>query len=134
VDLEIKKMRPGLILILAWTLLSCNDNLTTLTDLNGKWVDIKTKTDTLTFGLLGDKESLNLRRGNEIRNGTLIPKYGSGPYEYELLTDTISLRWVASSSLKFNRYYFKKTGDKITIEKFFDTNTRGTMLTFKRIN
>ena len=99
-------MKHGLIFILVLILLSCgNDNVTTLTDLNGKWVDINTKTDTLTFGLLGDKEALILGRGKEIRNGFLIPNYGSDPYEYELLTDTISLRWVASSSLNFKRYY-----------------------------
>ena len=135
VELNERKMKYGLIFILTLTLLSCNkDNLTNLTDLNGKWVDINTKTDTLTFGLLGDKETMILGRGKEIRNGFLIPKYGSGSYDYELLTDTISLRWVASSNFNFKKYYFNKTGTKITIEKFFDTNTRGTLLTFKKIN
>ena len=130
-----KNMKNGLVIILLLTILSCtNDNITTETDLNGKWVDINTKTDTLTFGLLGDKESMILGRGKEIRNGFLIPKYGSGSYDYELVTDTISLRWVASSNINFKKYYFKKTGTKIIIEKFFDTNTRGTLLTFEKIN
>jgi len=129
------KMKHLPIITLVLTLLSCsNDNLTTLTDLNGKWVDINTMTDTLTFALLGDKESMILGRGKEIRNGFLLPKHGSGSYDYELLTDTISLRWVASGNLNFRRYYFNKTRTNIIIEKFFDTNTRGTFLTFKRIN
>ena len=128
-------MKYGLVIILLLIVLSCtNDSVTTMTDLEGKWVDINTKTDTLTFGLFGDKESMILGRGKEIRNGFLLPKYGSGSYDYELLTDTISLRWVASSNLNFKKYYFKQSGGKLTIEKFFDTTTTGTMLTFKKIN
>ena len=136
VDLTRINMKQGLTIILALTLLSCTgDNVTTLTDLNGKWVDINTKTDTLTFGLFGDKESIILGRGKEKRDGFILPKYGSGPYDYKLLTgDKISLRWTLSSNSNFNDYYFKQSGDKLTIEKFFDTTTSGTMLTFKKLN
>ena len=131
-----KSMKNGLVIILLLTLLSCtNDNITTVTDLNGKWVDINTKTDTLTFGLFGDKESMTLGRGKEIRDGFLLPKFASGPYDYNLLpSDKISLRWTLSSNSNFKAYYFKQTGDKLTIEKFFDATTTGTMLTFKKIN
>lgn len=136
VELTIINMKQGLVIIFVLALISCtSDNVTTLTDLNGKWVDINTKTDTLTFGLFGDKESMILGRGKEMRDGFMLPKYGSGPYDYKLLTgDKISLRWTLSSSSNFNDYYFKQTGDKLTIEKFFDTTTSGTMLTFKKIN
>lgn len=128
-------MKHGLIIALVLTLLSCsNDEVTTVTDLNGKWVDIHTKTDTLTFRLFEDQESMILGRGKEMRDGFLLPKYGSGPYEYKLLTDDkISLRWMLSSNANFNDYDFKQTGDKLTIEKFFETTTSGTMLTFKKI-
>jgi len=109
--------------------------MTTLADLNGKWVDINTKTDTLTFGLFGGKESMILGRGKETRNGFILPKYGSGPYDYNLLTgDKISLRWTLSSNGSFNEYYLKQSGDKLTIEKFFDPSTSGTMLTFKKLD
>jgi len=135
VDLKKKDMKYGLVIILLLTVLSCtNDNVSTMTDLEGNWVDINTKTDTLTFGLFGDKESMILGRGREMRNGFSVPKYGSGSYEYNLLTDTISLRWVASSNLNFKRYYFNRTGTKLTIEKFFDTNTSRIILTFKKID
>jgi hypothetical protein len=129
-------MKQGSIIVFALSLLSCStDNVTTSTELNGKWVDIHTKTDTLTFGLFGDQESMVLGRGREMRNGVLRPKIGAGPYNYELLTsDTISLRWTLSSNSNFNDYYFKQTGDRLTIEKFFDTTTPGTMLTFKKLN
>src|SRR5688572_7711186 len=120
-------MKRGLIIVFALSLLSCStDNVTTSTELNGKWVDIHTKTDTLTFGLFGDQESMLLGRGREMRNGSLRPKYGAGPYDYKLLaSDTISLRWMLSSSGNFNNYYFKQTGDRLTVEKFFDATTPG---------
>jgi hypothetical protein len=105
------------------------------TGLDGKWVDINNATDTLTFGPFGGQESMILERGKEMRNGFLLPKYGSGPYEYELSPgDTISLRWYLSGSSNSNDYYFKQMGDKLIIEKFFDTITPGTMLTFKKLN
>ncbi len=117
-------------------LLSCtSDNVATLTNLNGKWIDINTKIDTLAFGFFGDKESMILGRGKETRDGFLLPKYVSGPYDYKLLIgDKFSLRWTLSSNCNFNDYYFKQSGDKLTIEKFFDTTTSGTMLTFKKLN
>jgi hypothetical protein len=129
-------MRRGLIIVFALSVLSCStENVTTSTELNGKWVDIHSRTDTLTFGLFGDQESMVLGRGREMRNGVLRPKNGAGPYLYELLTsDTISLRWTLSSSSNFNDYYFRQTGDRLTIEKFFDTTTPDTILTFKKLN
>jgi hypothetical protein len=130
------KMKHVLPIALVLTLLSCsNDDVTALTELNGKWVDINTKTDTLTFGLFGGQESMILGRGKETRGGFLLPKYGSGPYDYEVLTrDKISLLWTLSSNSNPKDYYFKQTGDKLVIEKFFDTTTSGTILTFKKIN
>ena|SRR5688500_9717593 len=129
-------MKQGLVIVFALSLLSCStDNVTTSTELNGKWVDIHSKTDTLTFGLFGDQESMLLGRGREMRNRVLRPKRGAGPYYYKLLaSDTISLRWTLSSNSNFNDYYFKQTGDRLTIERFFDTTTPSTMLTFKKLN
>lgn len=136
IGLMLKDMKHGLAVVLVTALFSCsNDNLTTSIALEGNWVDIITRTDTLTFGLFGDRESLVLRRGKEVRDGFLLPKDGSGSYDYKVLTDDkISLRWDLSSNSKFNDYYFKQYGDKLTIEKFFDTTTAGTMLTFKKLD
>jgi hypothetical protein len=101
----------------------------------GKWIDVNTKTDTLTFGLIGGSAVMILARGNEIRDGSVLPKYGSGPYDYKLFTgDKISLHWTLSSNSTFTNYYFQQMGDRLTIEKFFDTSTSGTLLTFKKIN
>jgi hypothetical protein len=76
-----------------------------------------------------------LSRGMEMRTGFLLPKYGSGSYDYKLLTgDSISLRWSLSANSDFNDYYFKQEVDQITIEKFFDTTTSGILLTFKKVD
>jgi hypothetical protein len=128
------KYLSAIVLLVIW--IRCtNDNVSVQTELNGKWVEINTKSDTLIFGRFADKESMILARGNEMRDGTLLPKYGSGPYDYKLeSTDSISLHWTLSASSVFNNYYFRQTGDKLSIEKFFESTTTGTMLTFQKID
>ena len=102
--------------------------------LKGKWVDINTTTDTLTFGLLGDKKAMILGRGKEIKDGHLLPKMGSGSYDYDLLSDEIiALRSHLSSNSNFHEYYFQHSGDILTVEKFFENSTSGTILTFRKI-
>lgn len=130
-------MKYGLGILLMFLVFSCTkDNIPTFSDLNGKWVDINTKTDTLIFKMIGDSEMMFLERGKETRNGFLLPKYGSGHYDYKLLTsdNKISLRWGLSSNMSFNDYYFKQSGDKLIVEKFFDISEDGRKLTFKKIN
>lgn len=129
-------MKSILTTILVVMVMSCrNDNVATSIDLNGKWVDVNTNTDTLTFGMFGGEESMILGRGKEMRNGFMQPKYGSGPYHYQLLTDDkISLRWTLSSNSNYNDYHFRQNAGQITIENFFDTTTSGTMLTFRKID
>ncbi len=129
-------MKHGLTIILALALLGCADNnVTPSTDLTGRWVDVNTKTDTLTFTLVGDEEMMILDRGKETRDGVVLPKYGSGPYDYELLNDEkISLRWVLSANSGFNDYHFRQSGDVLTIGRFFDATSSGTVLTFRRLD
>ena len=128
-------MNQGLLFIFLITLLSCKSaNETARTGLNGKWVDLNTETDTLIFGYFGDKGSMILERGKDSINGFTLPKYGSGPYEYKLLTgDKISLRSYLSSNSEFNDYFFEQRGDKLTVEKFYDTITPGEILIFKKL-
>ena len=128
-------MQPGLIITVSALLTCFCYNELTMTGLNGKWVDMSTKTDTLTFGPFGRQDLMILGRGTELRNGSLLPKRGSGLYEYKLVTDDkISLRWGFSSDSNFYDYYFKQTEDKIIIQNFFDPAASKAMLTFKRIN
>lgn len=126
------------ILFIALVLListSCDKNNIENSTLDGVWVEVNHKTDSLVF----DNQStwLNLNRGNEIRNGFLLPKYHSGPYMYEIENDSISLRWGASSSSFANKYYFKLDliNKEIKIGNFFvDSINNAVILTFTKVN
>ncbi|MDH5366667.1 MAG: hypothetical protein OEW67_06750 [Cyclobacteriaceae bacterium] len=121
--------------ISAIILFSCTDNnLNTEAILEGKWVEVNTKTDTLTFGLLGGQESMTLSRGVEMINGSLLPKRGSGSYDYKLITEKISLRYHLSSNSAFTDYHFKYATNRIEIENFYSTSLAGTIQTFEKIN
>lgn len=102
-------------------------------DLIGQWVEVNKKTDTLTFTSLDNSEVMNLARGKEMRQGHLLPKIGSGLYEYKLKEEKISLYWMASSKLTFKDYKFKMTGNKLTIDNFYDS-TLDASLTFEKLN
>jgi hypothetical protein len=129
------KVKYGLIFLLSSALLGCADGDSThMISLQGKWVDVAAKTDTLTFNPDGTNNFLVLARGKENKGGFLRPKPGSGPYFYELGNDeSISLRWSLSSYSGSTAYYFKQHGRKLTIEKFFDVTTPGVLLTFEKI-
>jgi hypothetical protein len=113
---------------------SCDKNDIENSALNGVWVEVNHKTDSLVFDNQGT--GLNLNRGTEMRNGYLLPKYHSGPYWYEIENDSISLRWMASSSFYANKYYFKTDlkNKEIKIGNFFvDSINSGTILTFTKV-
>lgn len=74
-----------------------------------------------------------LSRGTELRDGFQLPKPGSGPYDYELLNEKISLRWALSSNSSFNDFYFNQTNDIILIGDFYNANSVGARLTFKKL-
>ena len=127
-------MKLGLLFIIALSLLDCGeDNSVTQTQLKGKWVDINTKTDTLTFLVVSEHDYVQLDRGLQMTNGVLRPKNGFGPYFYKVLSDKISLRWTLSSSADYNDYYFNQAGDSLIVENFYDLNSKGTMQTFVKI-
>lgn len=133
-DVNKRNMKLGLLFIFAISLLDCDDdNLLTQTKLNGKWVDIDTKTDTLTFLVVSEHDFIQLDRGLEMRNGVLRPKNGFGPYYYKILSDKISLRWTLAASTEYNDYYFNQTDDSLVIENFYDLNSKGTKQTYKKI-
>ena len=101
--------------------------------LEGKWVEITSKTDTIEFTFLGDRDVMLLRRGKEMRSGTRVPKYKSGPYEYNLSTGKISLRWVASSRSSFDDYYFNQSATGIEIGNFYEPTSGQQRLMFKKL-
>ena len=120
-----------LTLIFLVAILGCSDDDSgTEIPLTGKWVEVSTLSDTLTFL---DKEFMVLNRGRESRNGTLLPKVGAGSYDYRLHSDKISLRWHLSSNSAYTEYQFNKLGDKFTIENFYDPDQVGTIQTFRKL-
>jgi hypothetical protein len=122
-------MKPTLITLFVLTLLSCADDNPQLfytKQLEGNWVEIKTKKDTLTFGIpFDDKELMNLKRD---------VLYRTGPYEYKLMPNNrISIHWLLAATMTFDEYYFKVDGDKLSIGNFYDSPS-GPILTFKKID
>lgn len=124
-----------LLVLISLGLSGCGDNPVVINaELNGQWVEIVSNSDTLEFSLWGDQQIMMLDRGKELVNGVMVPKIGSGPYEYQLLPNNIiSLRWTLSSSSAFNDYYFSRTDNKLVIENFFDPDKAGTILTFIKL-
>lgn len=49
-------------------------------------------------------------------------------------TSTVTWKRTSSGSSDPKNYYFQQTGDKLTVEKFFQTTTMSTMLTFKKVD
>lgn len=123
-------MKHGIMaLFIILAVLSCTDNeseIVDIEDLKGSWVEMKNTTDTLFFAsLFDDKELVHLKRAE---------LYRSGPYEYELLSNNrISIHWLLAGTMSFDEYYFKVTGDKLSIGNFYDSPS-GEILTFKKIN
>jgi len=123
------------LLLFAAILSACDSNISTPSEaLRGKWVEVESTTDTLSFELAGDTEVMVLARGVISNGGVMRPKLDSGPYDYELLDDNkISLHWYLSASSIDKTYYFKHSGENLTIEQFYENPVAGTILTFRKI-
>ena len=111
-----------------------NDNVSELnpSDLHGQWVETEKRMDTLTFNTFENIETVILGRGKELNNGYMLPKHRSGMYEYKLMKNGISLRWLLSNDINFNNYFFKIKSDKLNIGNFYDSPI-GDTLTFERL-
>ena len=72
-------------------------------------------------------------RGYQLETALNLPQYKSGPYEYDLNDETISLRWLLSSDSRFNDYYFKIEKSKLFIGNFYEAPL-GEILEFERID
>jgi hypothetical protein len=124
---------PALLLFISF--ISCTDDIL-ITDviLEEQWIEVSYRVDTLTFNIIDGSEFMTLDRGNEMRNGFLLPETGSGSYDYKLLEREISIRWHLSSNSLFTEHYFELAGNKFQIGNFFNDNATGNILTFERID
>lgn len=129
-------MKSGILLVcLLGCLLgfsSCNkeEDDTSLKNPNGVWVEQQARLDTIQFL---DGDFLDLRRGRELHNGLLVPKYGSGWYDYEFQRDSISLRSMLSSNTSRQTYYFNARTETLTIGDFFNNQAVAPNLNFVRL-
>ncbi len=113
---------------------SCDKENIEKSQIDGVWIETTHKTDTLVFE--NTHSGMTLKRGTEIRNGYLLPKYSSGPYSYEIKNDSISLHWMASSSSYSINHYFDldSKNNEIKIGNFFiDSIKSDAVLTFKKV-
>lgn len=91
-------------------------------ELKGKWIEATEGKDTIDFQSNDSIGVFTLSRGLELRNGDLLPRYGSGIYDYKLKKDTIRLNNMLWNCICFPAYYFhtNSTYDKIEIGNFFN--------------
>ena len=102
----------------------------------GSWVEVNTKTDTIIFNSNSDTGIFWLHRGFEIRNGYRLPIIGSTGYDYEIVSDSITVIDGLSSSWNEGTYYFNFDEPNLTINigKFSQyINTNKSILTFRKI-
>ncbi|TBW29955.1 hypothetical protein [Gramella sp. KN1008] len=127
-------MKKAFIVIFVTLCLSCSsDNSGTISIGEGKWVEIETKSDTLSFSSLGGMDIMTLARGEELQEGVLKPKYRSGRYEYGISEGKISLRWLLSSNSQFEEYSFRIEDEIMYIGNFYASSS-GEILTFKKLD
>ena len=108
--------------IFLYMLPSCQKKTESDEFLVGSWIESSNKSDTIVFSKHDNKAYFNLNRGKEIRGGYLLPKYYSGLYDYEILGDSIALRWLLSSNGNPHNHYFHYDLDKnqLIIGNFFE--------------
>jgi hypothetical protein len=121
-------MKYGIITVFVFSILSCTNDKVDMPnskDLRGEWIEINTKTDTLSFEILNGKEYMMLKRAVLTQTGL---------YEYKFLpNDEISIHWTLAGTFNsFNDYYFKQTGDKLSIGNFYDSPS-GAILTLQKL-
>jgi len=105
-------------------------------ELEGSWVEVDTKTDTIIFLSSSNTGIFWLHRGYEIRNGYRLPIIGSTGYRYEIIKDSIKVVDGLSSAMSGGTYFFNfdKPNLIIRIGKFSQyIYSSKPILTFRKI-
>ncbi|GAB4032603.1 hypothetical protein [Spirosoma gilvum] len=114
------------LLLLSVGFLACKQSDTVSPEtLTGTWIESSARKDTLifnpTFNGVPLPNSLQVNRGKEVNSGGyLLPKIGSGIYQYEVQGNTILVQNMLSSSSKRTGYQIELQGGKLKIENFFE--------------
>jgi hypothetical protein len=91
--------------------------------LTGTWIEVTRKSDTIVFSSEYDGQNpvFNLKRGTRVTDeGFTVQDYYSGPYNFKLGQNSISVYWFLSSG-SYQTYYFKLVAGegKFEIGNFF---------------
>ena len=104
---------------------SCKKDDVNITDFNGSWIEAENRLDTLVFSSRESFKSdkyFRLNRGKEMKNGQVLPKYGSGVYEYKIKGDSILLYNLISSCYCFKNYSFEAQSGTLIMGDFYQKN------------
>lgn len=125
-----------LIAVIALISFGCEETEFNIDSLNGSWIESSSRADTLVFDSNEFEGWLYLNRVKELRNGYMLPKIGSGSYDYEISNDSIVLQYHLSSCMCPKSYTFEILSgeDKLKIGNFYDDDIPlGEMLTFEKL-
>ena len=125
-----------LTILICISFFSCSKTTLEPGPVRGVWVEASLRQDTLSFVKFDPDRYFTLDREREFRNGHSLPKSGSGPYDYILKNDSISIRCGWSNSLNFQTLYFKfdPQRDLIQIGNFYDdSKNAAAILSFTKL-
>jgi hypothetical protein len=132
-------MKQHLFLVLTTFLLflflGCESEELNIDSLQGSWIESTSQSDTLIFDSNEFEGWVSLNRGKELRGGNMLPKLGSGIYDYKISGDSIKLQNLLSSCLCPKSYVFEMLpgGNKLNIGNFFNDDTPlGELLIFEK--
>ncbi|MBC7922402.1 MAG: hypothetical protein H7Z75_15085 [Ferruginibacter sp.] len=112
--------------------LGCRESKEEVTpeNLSGVWVEVSARADTLVLNRTaprlaptGNPESntLTVNRGRAVNaGGHVVPKIGSGPYQFYIREGRIHVRSFLSSNSKFSDHAIEQRKDGLRIENFFE--------------
>lgn len=114
------------LLLLSLGFLACKQSDTVSPEtITGVWIESSARKDTLIFNPLYQgaplPNTLRVNREKELNSsGSLLPKIGSGLYQYELQGDTILVQSLFSSSSKRTGYRIGLQDGRLILENFFE--------------
>lgn len=119
----------GLPLILLSILSGCEKEESLTPKLQGEWVESSLRKDTIIFNSPDfdfGENWFDLRREGMI---------SSGPYEYRIHGDSISIHWMLSSCMCWETYCFEAGDEDFFIGKFYTSEEiKSDRLRFEKIN
>ncbi len=112
--------------------MACQKDEIEIHSLEGTWIEVEDRSDTLVFNEIESFFILN--RGKEERTGHILPKLGSGLYQYKLQDGVISVYNTYSSSLDFQDVPILIDKNIFMIGDFYQKDkAKQSLLTFERL-